>query len=46
MTAKELIEELQKVEDDTEIYVLGLVGDKDRNVQLYYDEYENTVGIY
>lgn len=46
MNAKQLIEELQKLEDDTEIYALDSMGNKDRNIKLYYDEYENTAGIF
>lgn len=45
MRAKELIEELQKVEDDTEIYVLDELGFEERNIELDYDEDENIAGI-
>ena len=46
MRAKELIEELQKLEDDTEIYVLDEMGFEDKNVEITYDEGMNTAGIY
>lgn len=45
MRAKELIKELQKVEDDTEIYVLDSMGFEERNIELDYDEDENIAGI-
>lgn len=46
MNAKQLIKELQKLEDDTEIYALDSLGDVDLNIDLYYNEYENTAGIF
>lgn len=45
MIAKELIEELQKLKDDTEIYVLDEMGFEDNNIEITYDEGINTAGI-
>lgn len=45
MIAKELIKELQKLEDDTEIYTVDGLGCKYQNFGLYYDEHTNTAGI-
>ena len=45
MRAKELIEELQKLEYDTEIYVIDGMGFADKNIGVMYDEDENTAGI-
>ena len=46
MRAKELIEELQKLEYDTEIYVLDEMGFANKNIEVTYDEDENTAGIF
>lgn len=46
MRAKELIEELQKLEYDTEIYFLDEMGFANENIELIYDEDENTAGIF
>jgi len=45
MRAKDLIEKLQKLEYDTEIYVIDGLGFADKNIGVIYDEYENTAGI-
>lgn len=46
MRVKELIEELQKLEYDTEIYVLDEMGFTNKNIEVIYDEDENTAGIF
>lgn len=45
MIAKELIKELQKLEDNTEVCVLDDMGFGYKEFDIIYDEDENTASI-